>query len=112
MTSRSSRTASSQVVLGGDRLVQVLGAAADQAGAVVRGQCCQGGDRTAARLPDAIFAPGSAAAAVARSAAVVRETAHDQRRGPSFTSAVKLRGCWTGAPLSGRAKALGIDLTV
>ena len=32
------------VVLGGDRLVQVQGAAADQAGAVVRGQRCQGGE--------------------------------------------------------------------
>ncbi len=37
-------------VLGGDRLVQVQGAAADQAGAVVDGQRGQGIDRTAARL--------------------------------------------------------------
>ncbi|MGA5810981.1 hypothetical protein ACPC39_33305 [Streptomyces cellulosae] len=37
-------------VPGGDRLVQVQGAAADQAGAVVDGQRGQGIDRTAARL--------------------------------------------------------------
>jgi hypothetical protein len=38
------------VVLGGDRLVQVQGAAADQTGAVVAGQRGPGGDRTTARL--------------------------------------------------------------
>jgi hypothetical protein len=37
-------------VLLGDRLVQVLCTAADQAGAVARGQSGQGGDRTAARF--------------------------------------------------------------
>lgn len=38
------------VVLGGDRLVEVLGAAADQAGAVAVRQRGQGGDRPAAGL--------------------------------------------------------------
>ena len=33
------------VMLGGDRFVQVQGAAADQTGAVVAGQRCQDGDR-------------------------------------------------------------------
>lgn len=38
------------VVLGGDRLVQVLSAAVDHAGSVVAGQPGQGGDRTTARF--------------------------------------------------------------
>ncbi|WP_326793865.1 hypothetical protein OHA79_51575 (plasmid) [Streptomyces sp. NBC_00841] len=49
-TFRNSRTAHSWWVLGRDRLVQVQGTAADQAGAVVAGQSGQGGDGTAARL--------------------------------------------------------------
>jgi hypothetical protein len=47
------------VALGGNRLVQVQSAAADQAGAVGRGQRCQSGDRTTARLLGVAVAMGT-----------------------------------------------------